>query len=317
MFRSTVEEAEKAWFFYEPLTLLYSYKALQKRIIEVYAPYRYFVERYSKRVQRKVSPIAEDCLEEHPEIAEQNVALLKNAMELWRAASRTSDAVAPMLYHYAWHCFNSFFAYTFFRWEPQHCRSHGISISKWSENIEDIKIQFRKEKHETTRGLFQRLIDTWTLLGAYSGFSSFLPILEGNEIEFIPNNYCLLNGTSCLSVKQLLNNNRLDFSNRLSSDLGNKLIYCKTPFISMQLPNRALTGYLIIFVASSLARYRPILWNSVLLGETYEQSQFAIHFRNALSAYTLGLDGFLFNVSHLLGDMLEGKFEFRSRGRRI
>ena len=150
MFQSTVEEAKKAWFFYEPLTLLHSYKELLKQIIDVYTPYKYIVERYSKKVNRTIYPITEQYLKEKPEVAEQNIMLLKNAMELWRTASQTSDAVAPILYHYSWHCFNSFFTYTFFRWDPQHAGSHGISIPSetLTESIKEIKIRFREEKDE-------------------------------------------------------------------------------------------------------------------------------------------------------------------------
>lgn len=91
--------AEKAWLFYEQLTLLYYYKELQRKLIEAYTPYRNIIERYSEKTERKVQAVTTEYLREHPEVAEQNVALLKNAMELWRTASRTSPAVAPMLYH--------------------------------------------------------------------------------------------------------------------------------------------------------------------------------------------------------------------------
>lgn len=312
MFRSTIEEAEKAWFYYEPLTLLHTYEELLELIVDVYAPYRYIVERYSKKVNRKVHPVTEEYLEENPEVANQNVALLKNAMELWRVASRTSDAVAPMLYQYSWHCFNSFFAYTFFRWEPQHARSHGIRISRWSDNIEEIKIQFLKQG-----GLFQRLIDTWTLLGTSLAFSPFLPIFQNDEIRFIPNPYYLLNNSSYLSVKQLLAFNSGDYERALHSDLRKKLINCPVLQNSISAPTDDLKNYLITFVASSLARYRPILWNSVLTGKNAIQSNFALHFRGALMDYTSGAHvhgfGLLYQISQLLRGIARRKFEFRKR----
>lgn len=311
MFRSTLEEAEKAWFYYEPLTLLYSYKSLQKRIIDVYAPYRYIVKRYSKKVRRKIYPVTEEYLEENPEVAEQNVALLKNAMELWRVASQTTDAVAPMLYHYSWHCFNSLFAYTFFRWEPQHARSHGIRISRWSDNIGEITIQFLKQG-----GLFQRLIDTWTLLGTSPAFSPFIPMFEGDEIKFIPNTHYLLNGSNYLSVEQLLTFNSADYERTLHSDLRKKLINCPVLQNSISAPTDDLKSYLIVFAASNLARYRPILWNSVLVGENAVQSSFALHSRKALMEYTLGVPattGLLYQISQLLRGIAQGKFEFKKR----
>jgi len=310
MFRSTLEEAEKAWFFYETLTLLYPYKSLQERIIEVYAPYRYIVEHYSEKVRHKVYPIEEEYIEENTEVAEENVALLKNAIELWRVASRTSDAVAPILYHYSWHCFNSFFVYTLFRWESQHVQSHGIRISKWSDDIENIEIQFLKQ------GIFQRLIDTWTLLGASSAFSPFLPISDDNKIDFIPNKYYLLKNSNYLSLNQLLSFNSGDFERTLYSELKEKLINCPFLINSISLPTDSLKSYLIIFIASSLARYRPILWNSVLTGKKPEQSTFAIHSRDALMDYTMGIvptGGLLYQISRLFRDIANRKFEFRKR----
>ena len=310
MFRSTIEEAEKAWFFYEPLTLLHTYKGLLKLIIDAYSPYRNIAESYSRKVNRRVYPITEEYLEEKPEVVEQNVALLKNAIELWRTASRTSDAVAPMLYHYSWHCFNSFFIYTFFRWEPKHARSHGIRISRWSDNIEEIEIEFLKQ------GLFQRLIDTWALLGTSLVFSPFLPIFENDEINFVSNNYYLLNTFNHLKVKQLLNFDSGDFERKLHLDLGKKLINCPVLMNSIYLPTDDIRSYLVIFVASNLARYRPILWNSVLIGENAVQSNFALNFRSALMEYTLGAhptSGLLYQTSQLLRGIMNRKFEFKKR----
>ena len=81
----------------------------------MYTPFHKSVEIYSEKVKREVFPITEEYLKKNPEVSKQNVALLKNAMELWREATHTTDAVAPIRYHYSWHCFNSFFIYTFFQ----------------------------------------------------------------------------------------------------------------------------------------------------------------------------------------------------------
>jgi hypothetical protein len=311
MFRSAIGEMEKAWLDFEPLTLLSFYESLLEQIIEVYTPYRYVVERYSKIVQRKVYPITKDYIERNPEIVDQNVTLLKNAMELWRTATRASDAVAPMLYHYSWHCFNSFFIYTFFRWEPEHSASHGLHISKWSTNIQDIEISFLKEKVNITRGILQRLVDTWTLLGVSLIFSPYLPIWKNEEIDFIPNNYIKFNS---LSVKQLLSLSTLDFEKELYSSMRGKLINCPFLINSISLPSDSLINYLIVFIASSLSRYRPALWNAVILGKNQDQSIFALRFRKALAEYTVGAlptTGLLYQVNRLIRNIMDGKFTFK------
>jgi len=320
MFRSAVEAAEKAWYFYEPFTLLSYYEAFQKRVIDVYAPYRYLAERYSKIVKRKIFCVTEEYLEENPDVAAQNVALLKNAMELWRAASRTSDAVAPILYHYSWHCFNSFFAYTFFGWEPTHSTSHGVKVPSktLSENLEDIEIRFPKIKDEMTRGLFQRLIDAWTLLGASLAFSPFLPVFEGKEITFKQNKLYLLGKSRNLPLKQLLTFNPVeDFERKYWKSYGRDNLLQNTSLSnSMNLPTRIMKNYLTIFVASSIARYRPILWTSILIGEKPNQTDFALQSRHALLHYALfdhltSNRSLLYQLSRLLEDVKKGKFELK------
>jgi len=312
MFRSAVEAAEKAWFFYEPFTLHSYYKSFQKRIIDAYAPYQYLAESYSKTVKRKVYPVTEEYLEENPETTVQNVALLKNAIELWRTASRTSDAIAPILFHYSWHCFNSFFVYTFFGWEPLHSSSHGIEVPSetLSENIEEIKVRFREEKKEDeTRGLFQRLIDTWTLLGASLAFSAFLPVLEGKEIKFEPNKLYLLSNSKNLSLKQLWTFNPVeDFERKYWKTYGRENLLQNTSLSnSMNLPTHFLKSYLMVFAASSIARYRPILWTSILIGEKSNQTEFALHSRKAIGFYT----SLLYQLSHLFTSIAKGKLEFK------
>jgi len=316
MFRSIVEDSAKAWFFYESFTLPHYYQLLQKEIIKNYAPLQHIAEIYSEKVKRKIRPVTEEYLEKNPEISKQNVVLLKNAIELWREATHTTDAVAPILYHYSWHCFNSFFIYSFFHWEPIHSNSHGVGISNWCENVGEIQIQFLKQEDVNTKGIFQRLIDTWTLLGASTAFSSFLPVFEGREIGLIPNSYNLLKNSNSLKLKDLIDFNSLNFEQSLNSDLGKKLIVC--PFLanSTSLPTDILRSYLIIFTASSLARYRPVLWNSVVLGERPEQAEFALQYRDALLEYTLGkkmqtLD-FLNQVERIFRNVIEGKLSFRS-----
>jgi len=300
MFRSTFTEGEKAWFNYESYPLLDIYKSLQKRIIDSYGPSQYIVELYSKKVKRRIYPITEDYLEKNQEVAKQNVALLKNAMELWRTAIRTSDAILPILYHYSWHCFNSFFLYSFFRWEPQHSGSHGIFINEWSENVLDIQIKFLED------GIFQRLVDSLTLLGVPLAFSSVIPVFEGDQLVFDINRHYLPSSSKSLTVKKLLCFEPIQYGNELMSH-KDKLIYC--PHLgnfenSITFPNIALKKYIIIFIASSIARYRPVFWNSIITGETYERSQFATNYRSSLVNYTLDSEeGTLNQISRLLGYM--------------
>jgi len=161
------------------LTLLHPYKTLQFQIAKTFVPYKDAIRRYSERSNQSIEAITTEYLQEHPEVSIQNVALLKNAIELWKTASQTSDMVAPVLYHYSIHCFISFFNYTFFKWDPPHARSHGITISRWGKKLSDVEVGISQSK----KSLFQRFVDTWILLGACLAFSPHLPIMETEEIK--------------------------------------------------------------------------------------------------------------------------------------
>ena len=310
MLRSAIEESSKAWLFFKPLTLLHPYRMLQKRVIEAYSPYANIVERYSKIAKRRVQPLTEDYLKEHPEVAERNITLLRNAIELWNTATRASDAIAPILYHYSWHCFNSFFIYTFFRWEPQHAKSHGVRVIL-SDNIEDIKIQVLKT------GIFRRLIDTWTLIGVSLAFSPFLPLYQRGKLNFMPNDMYLFDQSNELSLMKLLSFNPTDFEKALYSIRRKELLNCPFLINSISLPTQSLKSYLVLFVASSLARYRPVLWHSILTGKTPVQSDFALHSVRAVLDYTIGHEvattGLLYQIARLFRDIMNGKFVFKSR----
>jgi hypothetical protein len=260
-----------------------------------------------------VSPVSAKYLEEHPEVALQNVALLKNAMELWRTALSTSDAISPILYHYSWHCFNSFFAYTFFQWDAPHSRSHGIQV-KLSDNLDETKIKI------TGDGLFQRLVDTLSLIGVSLAFSPALPIVKKGELTFGPNEGYILKRSQEILLSDLLSFNAIEFEKGLYESHKEEMVHCPFLINSIYLPNQALKSYLVLFVASSIARYRPVLWHSILVGATPNEASLALHSANALLDYAIGSsmqgDGFLEQVARIVREMRGSGFRFIDNSRR-
>ena len=59
-----------------------------------------------------------------------------------------------------------------------------------------------------------------------------------------------------------------------------------TLFNNLKGATRVVRDYLILFVASSIARSRPNLWSSTLRGETNDKVVFTLATRNALLGYT-------------------------------
>jgi hypothetical protein len=290
MFRPSAVFADN-WFFFEQLILRYPYEQMIKMIVDRYQPYNYLVDSYNEITESsKIHPIKEeDLTKNNSEILDQNISLIRDSMEFYRMISLASDYVSPVLYHYSWHCFNSFLNYSLFTWEQPHANSHGVKISRWDENINDIELQFVKQDKS---GIFQRCVETWTLMGTYNPFITHIPIYcEDDKIIFVPNDEYLLRESRSIKLKTLLEYNSGEFEIRLYKKYAKKLINNLSVINWCSLPTNNLINYLIIFVASNIARYRPSLWNKVLRGETKEQSNFALKVRKATIEYTQGYFG--------------------------
>jgi len=302
MWLSPLKQSDEAWIPWESLTLVYPYTILLGKIANSLVPYAGAVRRYSAVAERSIQPIEGNL--EQPEILKQNVALLKNAIEFWRTANRVSDSIAPILVHYSWHCFNSFFIYSMFRWKPYHTKSHGI-ITILGDELSDVKIRISRN------GLFDRLMDTWTLMGVPLAFSRFWPIQKNGKIEFMPNNKYLPDQNNQITLEQLLEFDSWQFQKAVDSKGKNYLIRGPYLPVPVALFNRFVQAYLIIFAASNIARYRPVLWQSILIGGTAEESEFAL--RSSKAAFDLILgphddDAFVPQVARIFDSMEKGTF---------
>lgn len=310
MFHSVIEAGQKSWYSFEPFTLLSTYNTLQKKLIALFSPYESLFNSYRKATNTQIFPISKDYLDKNSEIPEENVALLKNAIELWRNAAQTTEAIAPILFHYSWHCFNSFFAYTFFRWGQKHSQSHGVRVSNMTDNIEKIKITLSKKD-----GVFQRTMDTWSCLGGNMAFSEVLPVhIKGYDFEFHSNQMPFFQESNSCELGQLLSFDPYNHERLYWKKFGRKGLIMNPSFnFWMGTPTRIMQSYLILFVASSIARYRPILWASILSGDTKEKAAFALSYRDALLKYAqfgLNSTSFLHLSGKLFNDLMQDKFGF-------
>jgi hypothetical protein len=308
LYNSAVEAAQKSWYSYEPLTLLSIYRRFQRKFITLYTPYEYIVKNYRKVTKNQIYPMTEDYLD-NTQVAEENVALLKNAIELWRNATQTTEAIAPILFHYSWHCFNSFFIYTFFSWKPEHSKSHGIYVSNFGDDVGKIKITIER-KH----GIFQRVLDTWSCLGVSLAFSVYLPMFKGHTIEFLTNPMPYFKETNCLELAQLLNFDPCKHERNYWKEFGRENLVHNPFNYYMGVPTRIVQNYLTLFVASSIARYRPILWSSILSGETEDKAAFALAYRKSLMIYTEfgpNSSSFLNLLTIFMNNLLQGWFELK------
>jgi hypothetical protein len=142
-------------------------------------------------------------------------------------------------------------------------------------------------------------------------------MVKDKEIVFVPSKNYLPDVSSQLSVPQLFAFDPDEFENALYlQDTKRELLYRSS---GISLPNMVLKDYLVFFVASTLARYRPVQWHSILAGETLEGSEFALRSNEALRYYTIESmgavpkPGFLFQVHGIFNDIKERRFKFIDR----
>jgi hypothetical protein len=178
--------------------------------------------------------------------------------------------------------------------------------------VDETKITVSKDG----RGLFQRMIDTWTCLGGSLAFSTHLPMYKEEKIGFEPNKMYFFQNSNCLSMGQLLRFDPVtDYQRKYWHTFGKeKLVHNSSLSNSMNVPTRILQNYLILFAASSVARYRPIFWSSVLSGDTNGNASVAMAYRKALlnfSEYGINSMSLLRQLSIVISDVIEGKFQLK------
>jgi len=149
--------------------------------------------------------------------------------------------VKPLLYHYAENSLFAFFVYSLNSYTPQHAISHGLRITKWDQDVEKIQIQL------STNGFFPRIIDTYSLCRVDTPFSFLQFDPPTNGFKEINSTYSIINQPS-LTLNDLI---------LLRDQLGTQLDSYLYDIID----------FLLLFFASSLARYRPHLWVELLRGE--------------------------------------------------
>ncbi len=169
-------------------------------------------------------------------------------------AQGLTDRVKPIIFYYSWQQFNAFFIYTLLKWSSS-SKGHGVFCNfKETDplNISRIQIEFND------KGFFRRLVDTFVILGSPTAYAPWIPLQEGERLKFEENTI-----HSRIPFKaelvDILNFNPEDFFRKFKSMYPEKF-YDK--YVDV-----LLTDYLLIFVSSNIARYKPQLWANVLVGK--------------------------------------------------
>ena len=267
--------AQNQWIQYENLKLEYTYKEIQRKIIEnLLKRKRDAIESFKTKTADYPRLIRNDDQED---LVRQNTILLRNSHEFWEQSQEVSEFVKPILYYYSYQQFSAFFIYTMFKW-PMRSSGHGMNCSL-NDNMNEITVKF------CNTGFFKRLVDTLIVLGNPTAFGSCIPFKSEDGFVFGENNIDLRMPNDEVNLGEILDFKPSAFAKEF------KLKY----------PNESydrgfdyrLIDYLVVYIASNIARYRPALWRTIIDGNGEIQSRFNQRIRTAYLNYAEGVRSYL------------------------
>lgn len=267
--------AQNQWVQYENLKLEYTYKECQRKIIEnLFRRKKGDIERYKTKTRDYPRLIRN---EDQEYLVRQNTIFLRNSHEFWEQSQEVTEFLKPILYYYSYQQFSAFFIYTMFKW-PMRSSGHGISCSL-NADMEEIAVEFRDT------GFFKRLVDTLIVLGNPTAYGSWIPFGSGEGVVFRENNVDLRMPTDKVNLVDILDFKPFAFAEEFKSKYPNA-------HYDRGLDYR-LTDYLVVFIASNIARYRPALWRTIIDGRGEIESRFNQKIRTAYINYAEGVRSYL------------------------
>jgi len=232
----------------EELKLPYGYRQISKKIRETLRVNGYPAKLESYCAVKQELGINDyprmisDHLGESDEFVIQNIKFYQQAKYFGELAKNAIPETKPLVIHYAEQSLFAFFVYSIFSY-PTSSTKHGLEIV-WNTDYKDIKVRIRKY------GFFPRIIDCYSIFEANTGFAiAHYSRKDDNTYAFVKStNDNAFSQESALSLTQLTQRREEIGTNR------NGFVY-------------DVIDYLLIFIASSLARYKPFLWDKVVKGE--------------------------------------------------
>lgn len=262
--------SQNLWGVFEHWKLEYTYKDFQKKIInKLRETKRNDLARYKKiRIKDCPSLIR---IQDQEKLVQQNTIFLRNSHEFWKEAQEVTEFIKPILYHYSFQQFSAFFIYTMFKW-PMFSSGRGINCPI-KDNIEEIQIEFRET------GFFRRLLDTFIVLGRPTAYGSWISLWSQGGIVFSENTVDFRMPTDKVMLVDLLDFKPHDFMKKIEEKYPNAHYDRGVDY--------RLTDYLVVFIASNIARYRPSLWRKIIYGSGEIEARFNQRLRTAYINYEM------------------------------
>ena len=160
--------------------------------------------------------------------------------------AKVAEDVKPVMLHYAAIYLLDFFSRTWLNCESS--TRHGLKmINEGTEKPDGVKVQI------LPKGFFSRIVDSFYLMNQQNFFSN------DDETGYRKNfNICSGKWYPVLEKKKYLNRPKIT--------LGELLSYyelLKDERIKSSIANKILTGYLILYLVSSISRYKAKDWSEI------------------------------------------------------
>ena len=237
---------EDTKFFVESMLIPYSYRTIFKKINSEMntSEHTILCSKYREKLENSfrndVPKIEKFSNYTHDDFL-RNVIFLKQAQNFRKFAKDAITEVKPLLLYYAESQFFAFFIYSIFHFDGP-AKGHGLSMT--GNSLKNIGIKFQES------GFFQRIVNTYSLLDASWIFSP-LEIKDKNEIKKCENLYQITKKPT-ITLDKLI-------------ELKDQ---CRPNYYGHDFDQ---LDFLFIFLASSLARYKPDLWHTIVNGDKGNQ----------------------------------------------
>ena len=277
------------------LELPYYYKQFQKEIVIGKAFLQKNLENFKQEAESLACIIGDEDLES---LSYQNSIFKRNSRELLEESYKVSDRIRPIIAYYAVQQYAAFFIYTVFKYPITSVSAgHGLSIY-WGEGKEANINSIEVELHNT--GFFRRFADTFTILGYPSAYSLWLPIQQENWQDVFVENF--LSSRIEPSKVGLLSLMNFGFK---ESERATEFQQKFPKQVYSDIADWFLTDFILLFVASDLARYRPQLWKQVLEGKSKNEAEFNRRMKTVYDVFSIRSDSYFQTFHHSIWSVFE------------
>lgn len=244
-------------FFAESLLIPHSYKNFLKKIHSNLSTGNYsdICNEYKSKLENSFqndAPLVQEFSNySNPDFL-GNTIFLKQAQNFSKLGKTAMIALKPILLFDAENQIFAFFMNSIFHFNGP-SQEYGLDLS--GDTYENIGIEIKKS------GFFQRVINTYAILGCTGAFSPFQRTRD-NKFEKLDKELDFTK-TPTISLRKLI-----EIKNASKPD--------SPGFIFDQI------DFLFLFLASSLAKYKPDLWHSIVNGEFGDE---IIYFKQAFNRF--------------------------------